>query len=138
MVKTMRANAQTQWRAVGLAVRERDAIRLEVLDGDGRGVYHIHADDVADALDLGIVPLYRLRTRGGEAVPFEAGHVRTSSNGRMIICQIDDPAAIVMVPRVALLDHFTADGGRPTRIVIPPDPMMGPARSSGTLTAVPA
>ncbi len=134
----MSLTTSTQWRAVGLAVREHDAIRLEVLDSDSRGVYHIHADDVADALDLGIVPFYRLRTRGGEAVPIEAGHVRTSTNGRMLVCQIDSPAAIVMVPRVALLEHYVADNGRPTQIEFPPDPLTGQARAICSPSAVPA
>ena len=132
----MSTTTHQAWRAVGLAVREHDAIRLELLDG---GAYFIAAPDVPEALDLETVPLYRLRTRGGERVPVEAGFVRTSSSGRMLIVQIDDPApAIVMIPRVALLDHYTDGSGRPTRIVVPPDPVTGPARSPSSAVMVPA
>jgi hypothetical protein len=122
---------QFQWRAVGLAVRERDAVRLEVLDGEGCGSYFIGADDVADAFDCEIVPVYTMQTRGGESVPVEAGHVRTSSSGRMLVVQLDGPHAIVMVPAIALRSHYEAGAGRPTRIVIAPDPVTGTARSTG-------
>lgn len=118
------------WKPIGLAVRERDAIRLEILDGEAAGAYFIAAADVAAVLDLGIVPVYQIRPRAGEEVPVECGHVRTSTSGRMIVCQLDGPHAIVMAPRVALLDHFNEGHGRSTRIVIPPDPTTGPARAS--------
>lgn len=132
----MSTTTSTQWRAVGLAVREHDAIRLELLEG---GAYFIAAADVPDALDLETVPLYQLRTRAGERIPVEAGHVRTSSSGRMIVCQLEDPApAIVMIPRIALLDHYTDASGRPTRIVVPPDPATGPARGLASPSAVTA
>ncbi len=120
---------QFQWRAVGLAVRERDAVRLEVLDGEGRGSYFIGADDVADAFDYEIVPVYMMRTIGGESVPVEAGHVRTSSSGRVLVVQLDGRAS-VMVPAIALRAHYEAGAGRPTRIVIAPDPVTGPARAT--------
>ncbi|MEN6341049.1 MAG: hypothetical protein ABFC89_00655 [Methanospirillum sp.] len=118
--------ANHQWRAVGLAVRERDAVRLEVLDGEGAGTYFIGAGDVADAFDYTTVPVYRMRTHAGEAVPVEAGHVHTSESGRMLVVQLDGPHAIVMVPMIALRSHYEAGAGRPTRIVITPDPVTGP------------
>ncbi|MEN6342083.1 MAG: hypothetical protein ABFC89_05930 [Methanospirillum sp.] len=119
------------WQPVGVAVRERDAVRLEVLEGPARGSYYVGAEDVADALDGEIVPVYRLRTRGGEAVPIEAGHVRTSSTGRMLVVQLDEAHAIVQVPAIALRAHYEAGAGRPTRIVIPPAPVSGAARALG-------
>jgi len=117
------------WTAIGLAVRERDAIRLEILTGPARGAYFIGADDVAAALDGETVPLYQLRTRAGEAIPVEAGHVRTSSSGRMIVCQIDMAPEIVQVPALALAAHYQTQ--KPTRIVTPPAPLTGPALSPG-------
>jgi hypothetical protein len=136
VTNTMQEKAN-EWRAVGLAVRECDAVRFEVLDGDGRGSYFIGADDVADVFDYEVVPVYTMRTIGGESMPVEAGHVRTSESGRMIVVQLDG-RAIVMVPAIALRAHYEAGAGRPTRIVIAPDPVTDPARAICSPSAVPA
>ncbi len=111
-----------RWVTIGLATRERAALRLDIIAGPERGTYHVSADDVRPLLDdHEIVPVYRLRTRKGREVPVEAGFCYHAGSGRMIICRFASGFR-AMLPVTAVRAHYDdADSNRPTRIAAPAD-----------------
>ncbi|MEN6342448.1 MAG: hypothetical protein ABFC89_07790 [Methanospirillum sp.] len=111
-----------RWVTIGLATRERAALRLEIIAGPERGSYHISAEDVPALLDDNeIVPLYRLRKRKGEEVPIEAGFCYHADSGRMVICRFDSGFR-AMLPVAAVRAHYAdPEANKPTRIAAPAD-----------------
>jgi hypothetical protein len=108
-----------RWVTVGTATLQHSALRLEVLVGPGRGTYYIPADDVPRLTEES-VQVYKLRTVRGEIVPTVAGFTYSSQTGAMVIVQLDEPMARVMLPAVALLSHLAHPAeNKPTRIAAP-------------------
>lgn len=118
----VRRSRSPRWVTIGLATRERGALRLEIIAGPERGSYHVSDEDVAPLLeDQEIVPFYRLRTRKGQEVPVEAGYCYHAGSGRMVICRF--PGGFrAMMPVAAVRAHFAdPETNRPTRIAAPAD-----------------
>lgn len=111
-----------RWVTIGLATRERAALRLEIIAGPERGSYHVSAEDVGPLLDdHEIVPLYRLRTRKGQEVPVEAGFCYHAGSGRMVICRFASGFR-AMLPVAAVRAHYAdPETNKPTRITAPAD-----------------
>ena len=120
------------WVTIGIAVREHQAVRFDVITGPATGTFYLSAEDVSAALEGEIVPVHQLRTRDGERVPVEAGFLRTSESGRMFIVQTDAPARF-MVPVIPFMAHYAAPAAnRATKITAPAEdlaPLTG-ARSA--------
>lgn len=111
-----------RWVTIGLATRERAALRLEIIAGPERGAYHVSAEDVPALLDdHEIVPLYRLRSRKGQEVPVEAGFCYHAGSGRMVICRFASGFR-AMLPVAAVRAHYAdPEANKPTRIAAPAD-----------------
>jgi len=111
-----------RWVTIGLATREHAALRLEIIAGPERGSYHVSAEDVPALLDgYDPVPLYRLRTRKGQEVPFEAGFCYHADSGRMVICRFASGFR-AMLPVAAVRAHYAdPEANKPTRIAAPAD-----------------
>lgn len=137
--QTLKNHRAPAWRTVGIAVREHAAARFDVIAGPAAGTYYLAAGDVAAALEGEIAPVYEMKTRAGERVPVEAGFVRTSESGRMLIIQTDAPARF-MVPVIPFMAHYANPAAnRATKITIPADELAPvPGATSSPCMAVPA
>ncbi|HIH03369.1 MAG TPA: hypothetical protein HA263_05815 [Methanoregulaceae archaeon] len=111
-----------RWVTIGLATRERAALRLEIIAGPERGSYHVSAEDVPALLEgHDPVPLYRLRSRKGQEVPFESGFCYHADSGRMVICRFASGFR-AMLPVAAVRAHYAdPEANKPTRIAAPAD-----------------
>lgn len=118
---TAQKTRTSRWCKVGIATKQYQALRLEVLVGPARGVYFIAADDVGRMALEESVQVYELRTVQGEKVPTVAGFTYPSQNGYMVIVQIDAPVhARFMMPTLALLAHLAhPTANKPTTITAP-------------------
>lgn len=133
---TAKKTGTPAWVKVGIATRQYQALRLEVLIGPARGVYYISAADVTRAADES-VQVYRLRTVQGEQLPEPCGFTYTSQNGHMVIVQIEAPnLARVMLPALQLLSHLKPSAAnKPTTITAPREEVYS---TPSTIQAVPA
>ena len=129
-------NRRPAWVTVGIAVREHQAVRFDVITGPASGTYYLSSEDVTEVLEGGIAPVYRFRTQGGERVPVETGFVTSSQSGRMLIVQLDQ-AARFMVPALALAAHYAnPSANKATKITIPADEMTAaPAAHAASFSA---
>jgi hypothetical protein len=67
------------------------------------------------------IPLYRLRKRKGEEIPFEAGFCYHADSGRMVICRFDSGFR-AMLPVAAVRAHYAdPEANKPTRIAAAAD-----------------
>lgn len=111
------------WVTVGIAVREHQAVRFDVITGPASGTYYLSSEDVTEVLEGGIAPVYRFRTQAGERVPVQTGFLTSSQSGRMLIVQLDQ-AARFMVPALALAAHYANPAAnKATKITAPADEM---------------
>ena len=129
-------NRRPAWVTVGIAVREHQAVRFDVITGPASGTYYLSSEDVTEVLEGGIAPVYRFRTQAGERVPVETGFVTSSRHGRMLIVQLDR-AARFMVPALALAAHYAnPSANKATKITIPADEMTAaPAAHAASFSA---
>ena len=108
-----------RWVTVGTANREYQALRLEILVGPARGSYYVAADDVSHLAEES-VQVFRIRTVRGEQIPAVAGFTYLSGSGWMVIVQLDDVHARVMLPVLQLLEHLAhSAANKPTTITAP-------------------
>ena len=120
---TATKNRRPAWVTVGIAVREYAAVRFDVITGPASGTYYLSSEDVTEALEGGIAPVYQFRTQAGERVPVETGFLTSSQSGRMLIVQLDQ-AARFMVPAFALAAHYAnPSANKATKITVPADEM---------------
>lgn len=124
------------WVTIGIAVREYAAVRFDVITGPAAGTFYLSSEDVTEALEGGIAPVYQFRTQAGERVPVETGFVTSSRHGRMLIVQLDR-AARFMVPAGALAAHYSnPSANKATKITIPADEMTAdPAAHAASFSA---
>lgn len=108
-----------RWVTIGIAVREHQAVRFDVITGPASGTYYLSSEDVTEVLEGGIAPVYRFRTQAGERVPVQTGFLTSSQSGRMLIVQLDQ-AARFMVPALAFVEHYrNPAANRATKITAP-------------------
>lgn len=131
-----KTGTSAKWCKVGIATREYQALRLSALVGPAAGrVYYIAADDLARCVEES-VQVYELRTIQGEQYPTVAGFTYVSTNGTMVIVQLDGPHARVMMPALQLLKHLKPSAAnKPTTITAPREEVYS---TPSNLMAVPA
>jgi len=105
------------YETIGVAVRQHDAIRFDVVRGDSPRTLFVAAEAVPALFDGDTVPLYRLGIADGyvipEAVPDADAHV--SASGRMVLLWLNHEW--LQVPTRQLQVHYDRGLGETSKIV---------------------
>ncbi len=114
------------YEALGIAVRVRDAIRIDLRRGVHKDrSFFLAAENVADLWDGIIVPVYRLTLRAGDPVPVKVGNARLSRAGRVVLVTVHGET--VQIPVRPLQVHFARNLGETTKVIRPIPAMVTPS-----------
>jgi len=104
------------YETIGIAVRQHDAIRLSLKNGE-LATYYIAAAEVARLFDGATVPLYHLRLAGDyvEPVQVPAASAEVSSTGRSVLVRLGRDC--LQIPTRQLTVHYMRDMGETSKIV---------------------
>ena len=104
------------YETIGIAVRQHDAIRLSLKNGE-LATYYIAAAEVARLFDGATVPLYHLRLAGDyvEPVRVPTASAEVSSTGRSVLVRIAGDC--LQIPTRQLTVHYMRDMGETSKIV---------------------
>ena len=104
------------YETIGTAVRQHDAIRLDVKKGE-QVSYYIAAAAVAQLFEHATVPLYRLRLAGDYVIPepVPAASAEVSSTGRSVLIRLGRDC--LQIPTRQLQVHYARDLGETSKIV---------------------
>lgn len=104
------------YETIGIAVRQHDAIRLSLKNGE-LATYYIAAAEVARLFDGATVPLYHLRLAGDyvEPVQVPAASAEVSSTGRSVLVRLGRDC--LQIPTRQLTVHYMRDLGETSKIV---------------------
>ena len=117
------------YEAIGIAVRQHDAIRLTLMKGV-QATYYISAESIRLLFGRRTVPLYRLRLTDDFVDPEPAGEASMSASGKSVLLRIWGAHGTVMVPTRPLQVHYERALGETTKIIRPagaPTPTPGAA-----------
>jgi len=104
------------YEAIGIAVRQHDAIRLSIVKGM-QATFFIAAESVRQLFGRRTVLIYRLRLAGDYVTPEPVGEASMSASGKTVLLRIageDDP---VMIPTRQLQVHYERDLGETSKII---------------------
>lgn len=104
------------YETIGIAVRQHDAIRLDVKAGE-QATYYIAAEWVPRLFGRRTVPIYRLRLVGNYVMPEQVptGSASISSTGKSVIVSVGYDQ--MLVPTRQLEVHYGRNLGETSKIV---------------------
>lgn len=104
------------YETIGTAVRQLDAIRLNVLKGEPT-TYYIAAASVAQLFDGATVPLHRLQLAGDYVMPVDVveASAHLSSTGRSVLLWLGRDC--LQIPTRQLQVHYERGLGETSKIV---------------------
>jgi len=123
------------YETIGIAVRQHDAIRLSLKNGE-LATYYIAAAEVARLFDGATVPLYHLRLTGDyvEPVRVPAASAEVSSTGRSVLVRIGRDC--LQIPTRQLTVHYMRDLGETSKIVRKIEGAAAPSAATAPASAV--
>lgn len=104
------------YEAIGIAVRQHDAIRLSIVKGMQATIF-IAAESVRLLFGRRTVPLYRLRLAGDYVTPEPTGEATMSASGKTVLLRIAGEPDTVMIPTRQLQVHYERDLGETSKII---------------------
>ena len=120
------------YEAIGIAVRARDAIRIDLRRGAQKDrSFFLAAVNVPDLWDGIVVPVYRLTLRAGEPVPVKVGNARLSRAGRVVLVTVHGET--VQIPVRPLQVHYARNLGETTKVIRPIPAMVTPSTVSAVV-----
>jgi len=106
------------YEAIGIAVRQHDAIRLTLMKGV-QATFYIAAESIRLLFGRRTVPLYRLHLAGDFVIPEPAGEATLSATGKTVLLRIRGERDTVMIPTRPLQVHYDRALGETTKIIRP-------------------
>jgi hypothetical protein len=120
------------YEAIGIAVRQHDAIRLSIVKGM-QATFFIAASSVRQLFGRRTVPIYRLRLAGDFVAPEMTGEATMSASGKTVLLRIAGEEDPMMIPTRQLQVHYDRDMGETSKIIRPvgvPAPIPSPATAA--------
>ncbi|HQJ88399.1 MAG TPA: hypothetical protein PLY91_07655 [Methanoregulaceae archaeon] len=104
------------YEAIGIAVRQHDAIRLSIVKGM-QATFFIAAESVRQLFGRRTVPIYRLRLAGDYVTPEPTGEAALSASGKTVLLRIAGGPETVMIPTRQLQVHYDRNLGETAKII---------------------
>ena len=104
------------YEAIGIAVRQHDAIRFSIINGM-QATFFVAAESVRPLFSRRTVPIYRLNLAGGFVIPEPAGEATMSATGKTVLLRIAGEPDTVMIPTRQLLVHYERGLGETSKII---------------------
>ena len=123
------------YEAIGIAVRQHDAIRLSIVKGM-QATFFIAAASIRLLFGRRTVPVYRLRLVGDFVAPEMAGEASMSASGKTVLVRIAGEEDPVLIPTRQLQVHYDRDMGETSKIIRPVAVASPAVRSPATAAAV--
>ena len=126
------------YEAIGIAVRQHDAIRLSIVKGM-QATFFIAAESVRQLFGRRTVPIYRLRLAGDYVTPEPTGEATMSASGKTVLLRIAGEPETVMIPTRQLQVHYERDLGETSKIIRPvgaPAPILSPVPTAAAVAVV--
>ena len=106
------------YEAIGIAVRQHDAIRLSIVKGM-QATFYIAAASVRQLFGRRTVLVYRLRLSGDYVIPESAGEATMSASGKTVLLRIAGEEDPMLIPTRQLEVHYERDLGETSKIIRP-------------------
>ena len=106
------------YEAIGIAVRQHDAIRLSIVKGM-QATFFIAAASVRQLFGRRTVLVYRLRLAGDYVIPESAGEATLSASGKTVLLRLAGEHDPVLIPTRQLQVHYERNLGETSKIIRP-------------------
>lgn len=126
------------YEAIGIAVRQHDAIRLSIVKGM-QATFFIAAASVRLLFGRRTVPIYCLRLVGDYVAPEMTGEATMSASGKTVLLRIAGEEDPMMIPTRQLQVHYDRDMGETSKIIRPggaPAPIPSPVPTAAAVAVV--
>ena len=123
------------YEAIGIAVRQHDAIRLSIVKGM-QATFFIAASSVRQLFGRRTVLVYRLRLAGDYVVPESAGEATMSASGKTVLLRLAGEEDPVLIPTRQLQVHYERNLGETSKIIRPVAAPTAPSPASAAAVAV--